>query len=142
MADISKILKQGSLLEYLCRLVRDCPDIPMTISNINALRQIAYFRVFICKVVEVAYCDVIEKKYSSEHRRKLDELYSLLQSTCIEEEKRNLREFFLRQFIRNYGLSMLKQLIAIEKFQWLWPEEDNEVCSVINYRGVRVTVII
>ena len=132
MVDISKILRQDSQLEYVCRLARDCPDIPMSISSIDTLRQIAYFRVFICKVVEVAYCDVIENKYSSEHSRKLDELYSLLQSTCIEEESRNLREFFLRQFIRKYGLIMLKQLIAIEKFQWLWQEEGNEVCSLIN----------
>ena len=142
MADISKIPRQSSQLEYVCRLARDCPDLPMTISNIDTLRQIAYFRVFICKVVEVAYFDVIEKKYSSEHRRKLEELYSLLQSTCIEEDSRNLREFFLRQFIRNFGLIMLKQLIAVEKFQWLWPEEDSEVCCLINYFGVNVIFII
>ena len=127
MAGISKILKQDTQLESVCRLARDYPDLPMTISNIDALRQIAYFRVFICKVVEIAYCDVIEKKYSSEHRRKLHELYSLLQSICIEAESRNLREFFLRQFIRNYGRISLKELIANETFQWLWPEEDNEV---------------
>ena len=138
MADISKISKQGSQLEYVCCLVRKCPDLQMTIRKIGTLRQIAYFRVFICKVVEVAYCDVIEKKYSSEHRKKLEELYFLLQSTCIEEDRRNLREFFLRQFIRNFGLIMLKQLIAVEKFQWLLLEEDNEVCSLINYFGVKV----
>jgi len=136
MADISKIPRQSSQLEYVCRLARDCPDLPMTISNIDTLRQIAYFRVFICKVVEVAYCDVIEKKYSSEHRRKLEELYSLLQSTCIEEDSRNLREFFLRQFIRNFGLIMLKQLIAVEKFQWLWPEEDNEAQNELHDRFI------
>ena len=132
MADISRILMQNSQLEYVCQLTRDFPDMPMAISNISALRQVAYTRVFICKVVEVVYCDVIEKKYRSEHRRKLDELYNLLQSTCIGEESCNLREFFLRQFVRKYGRIMLKQLIANETFHWLWPEEDSEVCFLTN----------
>jgi len=126
MADISRILMQNSQLEYVCQLIRDFPDMPMAISNISALRQVAYTRVFICKVVEFVYYDVIEKKYRSEHRRKLNELYNLLQSTCIGEESCNLREFFLRQFVRKYGRIMLKQVIANETFHWLWQEEDSE----------------
>ena len=100
----------------------------MSIRNISALCEVAYLRVFIIKTAEFAYNDMIEEKFGSEHRAKLDELYSLLKSTCLDAESQNLSEFFLRQFIRNYGLSSLRKLIAKETFQWLWPEEDSEVC--------------
>ena len=127
MADVSKISRTDSQLERLCGMIGDLSQVEMVVSNIEALEKIACIRVFISKAAEFAYHDIIEKASKSEFRGKLKELYSLLMSTCMNAESRNLQDFFLRQFIRNYGPSRLQKLIASEAFHWLGTEEENKV---------------
>ena len=60
-------------------------------------------------------------------KEKMQKMYSLLANTCMDSESENPRNFFLRQLLRKYGSNVVRQFVAIEGFEWLWPEENNEV---------------
>jgi len=126
---LAKITKEEGIdvqLCTICSLIPKVTDTTMTISNIETLRTVSHFRVFICKAVEFTYRDVIEKEFERMYDKEKEELYSLLQSTCLANGNENIHEFFLRQFVRNYGLNCLLQLLAHKRFHWLWPEINNE----------------
>lgn len=125
--ELSKITNTSSLFERLCSMLKDQSDDEMRITSIKSLRSIAKHRVLLTKAAEVIYQDFVEKKYENEHQEKLKELHSLVMSTCMTAEGKNLGDFFLRQFLRSYGNSILQSLVANKVLEWVWPAEGNEV---------------
>ena len=128
MAEISNSQRLDSMLELLCSRIDDNKPEELKIENIETLRIVADYRVFVIKAAEIAYQDKIENKFGIEYREKLSKLYSLMQSHCMDVK--NLREFFLRQLIRSYGNNAMQALVAQNTFNWLWPEEKKEVRSL------------